>query len=36
MIELPPGQHTLTLQFDDGFNRSYGPEMSATISVNVK
>ncbi|KVV42131.1 DUF4399 domain-containing protein [Burkholderia ubonensis] len=35
-IRLPPGQHTLTLQFGDGAHRSYGPEMSKTIIVNVK
>ena len=35
-IKLPPGQHTLTLQFGDGIHRSYGPEMSSTITVNVK
>ncbi|MCA8275407.1 DUF4399 domain-containing protein [Burkholderia sp. AU30280] len=35
-IKLPPGQHTLTLQFGDGMHRSYGPEMSSTISINVK
>ncbi|MCA3776739.1 MAG: DUF4399 domain-containing protein [Burkholderia sp.] len=36
MIKLPPGRHTLTLQFGDGAHRSYGPEMSSTIIVNVK
>ncbi|PAJ83177.1 DUF4399 domain-containing protein [Burkholderia ubonensis] len=35
-IKLPPGQHTLTLQFGDGAHRSYGPELSQTITVNVK
>jgi hypothetical protein len=35
-IFLPPGQHTLTLQFGDGAHRSYGPEMSQTISVNAR
>ncbi|WDD94849.1 DUF4399 domain-containing protein [Burkholderia sp. FERM BP-3421] len=34
-IVLPPGRHTLTLQFGDGAHRSYGPEISQTISVNV-
>ena len=34
-IELPPGQHTLTLQFADGADRSHGTEMSATIHVTV-
>ena len=35
-IQLPPGQHTLTLQFGDGIHRSYGPVMSQTITVNAK
>ncbi|MBN3818580.1 DUF4399 domain-containing protein [Paraburkholderia sp. Se-20369] len=35
-IRLPPGRHTLTLQFGDGVHRSYGPEMSQTIVVNVQ
>ncbi|CAG9251331.1 ATPases of the AAA+ class [Burkholderia diffusa] len=35
-VTLPPGQHTLTLQLGDGAHRSYGPELSSTISVNVK
>ncbi|MGH8779004.1 DUF4399 domain-containing protein [Paraburkholderia sp.] len=35
-ITLPPGDHTLTLQFGDGAHRSYGPEMSQTITVHVK
>lgn len=35
-VNLPPGQHTLTLQFGDGIHRSYGPEMSQTITVNVQ
>ena len=34
-LELAPGQHTLTLQFADGMHRSYGPELSKTISVTV-
>lgn len=34
-LELSPGQHTLTLQFADGMHRSYGPELSKTISVTV-
>ena len=34
-ITLPPGRHTLTLQFADGGHRSYGPKWSATITVNV-
>ena len=35
-ITLPPGRHTLTLQFADGAHRSYGPKWAATITVNVK
>lgn len=35
-IKLPPGEHTLTLQFADGAHLSYGEAMSATIKVNVK
>lgn len=34
-LELPPGKHTLTMQFADGAHLSYGPEMSATITVEV-
>jgi hypothetical protein len=36
VVTLPPGDHTLTLQFADGAHRSYGPEMSQTITVHVK
>ncbi|WP_323073528.1 DUF4399 domain-containing protein [Mycetohabitans endofungorum] len=35
-VALPPGNHTLTMQFADGAHRSYGPEMSQTIKVHVK
>ncbi|MBC8748042.1 hypothetical protein OKW43_003787 [Paraburkholderia sp. WC7.3g] len=35
-LTLPPGDHTLTLQFGDGAHRSYGPDMSKTITVHVK
>jgi hypothetical protein len=34
-ISLAPGPHTLTMQFADGAHRSYGPEMSTTITVTV-
>lgn len=34
-IELSPGQHQLTLQFADGLHRSYGPQLSATITIEV-
>lgn len=35
-LTLPPGKHTLTLQFADGAHRSYGPKLSQTIEVTVK
>ena len=35
-LTLPPGDHTLTLQFGDGAHRSYGPGLSKTITVHVK
>ena len=35
-VKLPPGKHTLTLQFADGSHMSYGEECSSTISVTVK
>ncbi|EKS68309.1 hypothetical protein BURK_024805 [Burkholderia sp. SJ98] len=35
-VKLPPGDHTLTMQFGDGAHRSYGPEMSQTIKVHVQ
>jgi len=35
-LQLPPGQHQLTLQFADGAHRSFGPKMSQTIKVIVK
>ncbi|NMG16062.1 DUF4399 domain-containing protein [Aromatoleum bremense] len=34
-LKLAPGKHTLTLQFADGLHQSYGPGLSATISVQV-
>jgi hypothetical protein len=34
-VPLTPGKHTLTMQFADGLHRSYGPEMSSTITVTV-
>lgn len=36
MVKLPPGKHTLMLQFADGAHKSYGPGMSAKIEVTVK
>ncbi|WP_020065291.1 DUF4399 domain-containing protein [Paraburkholderia caledonica] len=35
-LTLPPGDHALTLQFGDGAHRSYGPDLSKTITVHVK
>ncbi len=35
-LNLPPGKHKLTLQFADGVHRSYGPEYSQTIEIEVK
>lgn len=35
-LELSPGEHTLTMQFADGYHQSYGPQMSATIKVIVE
>lgn len=35
-LDLPVGTHTLTLQFADGYHRSYGEQMSKTITVNVQ
>jgi len=34
-VELPPGEHTLTLQFADGVHMSYGPTLTSTIKVKV-
>lgn len=34
-IELPPGEHRITLQFADGMHTSYGEVMSSTITVKV-
>lgn len=34
-VMLTPGEHTLTLQFADGAHRSYGPALSATVSITV-
>jgi hypothetical protein len=33
---LEPGTYTLTLQFADGFHRSYGEGISSTITIEVK
>lgn len=34
-IDLPPGVHTLSMQFADGAHLSYGKEMAATITITV-
>lgn len=34
-LNLLPGEYTLTLQFADGAHRSYGADMSSTITVRV-
>jgi hypothetical protein len=34
-LNLPPGEYNLTLQFADGFHRSYGPKMSTTVTIVV-
>jgi hypothetical protein len=35
-VKLTPGKHTLTLLLADGAHRSYGEQMSQTITVHVK
>lgn len=35
-LELPPGEHTLTMQFADLAHRSYGPDLATTIKVTVE
>jgi len=35
-LELEPGTYSLTLQFADGFHRSYGDGISTTITIEVK
>jgi len=34
-VALTPGEHTLTLQFANGFHQSYGEKMSKSITVQV-
>lgn len=34
-LELPPGKHTLTMQYGDGVHKSYGEDYTKTITVNV-
>jgi Domain of unknown function (DUF4399) len=35
VLDLPPGDYKLTLQFADGLHRSYGKDFSATINIKV-
>jgi hypothetical protein len=35
-LTLPPGKHTLTLQFANAAHKSYGKGYSKTLTVNVK
>jgi hypothetical protein len=35
-LELEPGEHTLQLQFADGAHRSYGEQLSTTITITVE
>ena len=35
-ITLPPGKHTLTMQFADGFHQSYGEGWSKKIEIIVQ
>ena len=35
-LKLAPGTYRLKMQFADGYHASYGPDMSATITVTVK
>jgi hypothetical protein len=35
VLDLPPGDYKLTLQFADGLHRSYGKDFSATIHIKV-
>ena len=34
-LDLPPGKHTITMQFADGVHVSYGEPMSSTIEIEV-
>ncbi len=35
-VPLQPGKHTLALQFADGAHRSYGSQLSSTVTITVK
>lgn len=35
-MKLPPGKHSLTLQFADAMHRSYGSRLTSKITVDAK
>lgn len=35
-VKLPPGKHSLTLQFADALHRSYGSRLTSKVTVDVK
>ena len=35
-LNLKPGKYLLTLQLADGAHRSYGPELSSSVNIEVK
>lgn len=35
-LDLLPGLYKLTMQFADGYHRSYGPQMASSIKVTVQ
>ena len=35
-IDLPAGEHKLTLQFADGIHRSYGKQLASSITITVE
>jgi len=35
-IKLPPGKHSLTLQFADAMHRSYGSRLTSKVTIEVK
>ena len=35
-ITLPPGKHSLTLQFADALHRSYGSKLTSKVTIDVK
>ena len=35
-LDLAAGEYTLTMQFADGYHKSYGDQMSATVNVIVE